>query len=264
MASVLADLSVPPTPGIAVEIRSAVPPGASLGTSASVVVALIAALRTLTGQVVDPARTASAAHHVEVARVGREAGIQDQWAAATGGASLLSINPYPHGHVEPIALSSSVVHALDLRLRTVVFGPHDSSEVHREVIRAIVRDGSPDPNAVRCLRHLAELASEAAAALGTGDLDEWARVLRAGTDTQQRMHAELVGRHHQAAIEGARRLGATGWKVNGAGGQGGSLTVLLPDEHAAAAYHAWARHQGWAVPTLQVSGGVSARPVAQG
>ena len=91
----------------------------------------------------------------------------------------------------------------------------------------------------------------------SGDLDDWARVLRASTDTQRLMHADLVGRHHQAAIEGARLRGATGWKVNGAGGRGGSLTALFPDEHAAAAYGTWAGSQGWIVPPLHLRRGVS-------
>lgn len=257
VASVLAGLSTPPPHGMVVEIRSAVPPGASLGTSASVVVALIAALRTLVGVPAEPADLAQQAHHVEVDRVGREAGIQDQWAAATGGASLLTIDPYPHGRARPVALSPTTTQALDARLRTVVFGPHDSSAVHREVIGAVVRDGTPDPKALACLRQLSALALQAAEALSHGDLQGWAGVLRASTDTQARLHPGLIGHGHHAAINAARRLGAQGWKVNGAGGDGGSLTVLLPDEGAAAAFEAWVRAQGWAVPTLRVCAGAA-------
>ena len=50
------------------------------------------------------------------------------------------------------------------------------------------------------------------------------------------MHAALLGPAHRAAIDAARRLGALGWKVNGAGGAGGSLTVVLPEPPAVARF----------------------------
>jgi D-glycero-alpha-D-manno-heptose-7-phosphate kinase len=46
------------------------------------------------------------------------------------------------------------------------------------------------------------------------------------TCAQADLHPALVGPHHAAIIEIARRHGAVGWKVNGAGGMGGSVTLL--------------------------------------
>ena len=46
------------------------------------------------------------------------------------------------------------------------------------------------------------------------------------TDAQTQLHSELVGADAQAIIGCAREHGALGWKVNGAGGDGGSLTLL--------------------------------------
>jgi D-glycero-alpha-D-manno-heptose-7-phosphate kinase len=46
------------------------------------------------------------------------------------------------------------------------------------------------------------------------------------TDAQERLHADLVSRDARRVIEIAKEHGALGWKVNGAGGEGGSLTVL--------------------------------------
>ena len=48
----------------------------------------------------------------------------------------------------------------------------------------------------------------------------------ANTDAQARLHPDLVSAQAQAAIDAARANGALGWKVNGAGGEGGSVTVL--------------------------------------
>jgi D-glycero-alpha-D-manno-heptose-7-phosphate kinase len=73
--------------GLSIEVRSAVPPSASLGTSGAVLVALVGALDALLGGGQrTPADTARFAHEIETGRAGREAGVQDQWAAAMGGA----------------------------------------------------------------------------------------------------------------------------------------------------------------------------------
>jgi D-glycero-alpha-D-manno-heptose-7-phosphate kinase len=46
------------------------------------------------------------------------------------------------------------------------------------------------------------------------------------TEAQARLHPDLVGPDAQTIIDIAREHGAMGWKVNGAGGDGGSLTLL--------------------------------------
>jgi D-glycero-alpha-D-manno-heptose-7-phosphate kinase len=63
-----------------------------------------------------------------------------------------------------------------------------------------------------------------------GDLEGLGRVMTRNTDGQRRLHAELVGAQAEASIDIARAHGASGWKVNGAGGEGGSLSILCgPD-----------------------------------
>ncbi|WP_421122058.1 hypothetical protein ACE2AJ_20805 [Aquihabitans daechungensis] len=168
-------------------------------------------------------------------RAGREAGVQDQWAAALGGVGLLAIGPYPEVRHEAIAVPSRAAAELDDRLVTVVFGPHDSSLVHAQVINAMTGCGGPEHDRARgALRRLSTLAGDAAAALADGAVEQWGEVLEASTEAQRDLHAGLVGPAHQAAIDAARSAGAAGWKVNGAGGDGGSLTIVAGSEGRAA------------------------------
>ncbi len=234
-ASVLETVELPAGLSVEVVISSAVPAGASLGTSGAVVVALLGALDGLFDRARPAAEVAVAAHAVETSRAGRESGVQDQWSAAMGGAALLAIGPYPDVRHQPVELSSEVEAELGERLVTVVFGPHDSSAVHASVIDAMVGCGGPVHDQARsALGHLSALAADAAAALRAGDIDTWAKVLTACTEGQRSLHRSLVGQAHAAAIEVARQHGASGWKVNGAGGDGGSLTVVAADPVAAA------------------------------
>ena len=233
-ASVLEAVDIPAGLSVEVAISSAVPAGASLGTSGAVVVALLGALDGLFDRPRSAAEVAAAAHAVETTRAGRESGVQDQWAAALGGAALLAIGPYPEVRHQPLELSPEVEAEIGERLVTVVFGPHDSSAVHASVIDAMVGCGGPQHDQARAvLRHLSALATDAADALRVGDVDTWAAVLTASTEGQRSLHPSLVGPGHTAAIAVARQHGATGWKVNGAGGDGGSLTVVAANPEAA-------------------------------
>jgi D-glycero-alpha-D-manno-heptose-7-phosphate kinase len=258
VAEVLEGATVPDDVSITLTITSAVPPGASLGTSASVVVAVLAALDALVGAEAGGGGSsetlARRAHQVETGRARREAGVQDQWAAALGGCLDLAVAPYPEVRARPVPLSPEVERALADRLVTVVFGAHDSSAVHQEVITAITGCGGADHDRARsALGHLAVLAGRAAAALEAGDLEGWGALLSEATDTQGRLHPSLVGAAHRRAIEIGVAAGAVGWKVNGAGGDGGSLTLLAgaapgAADHVAAAYGSADRT--WAVLRL--------------
>jgi D-glycero-alpha-D-manno-heptose-7-phosphate kinase len=83
------------------------------------------------------------------------------------------------------------------------------------------------------LQVMRQCAADAAAALTAGDLAGLGRAMTANTEAQRRLHEDLVCAEADLVIAVARALGARGWKVNGAGGQGGSLTILGPELPAA-------------------------------
>lgn len=259
IAAILEGAAMPDDLGVDVQIASHVPPGASLGTSASVVVAVLGALDALLGGTRFPDELAVLAHQVETDRAGREAGVQDQWAAALGGAGLLAIGPYPEVRHEVIAVPARAAAELDDRLVTVVFGPHDSSLVHAQVINAMTGCGGAEHDRARtALRRLSSLAGDAAAALADGAVDGWAEVLVASTEAQRDLHPGLVGPAHHAAIDVARVHGAVGWKVNGAGGGGGSLTLVAGAGGAGQLGSALAAlDPSWRVLRLRAAGGLA-------
>lgn len=215
---------LPPTPlveaavaeagatGVHVSVRSMVPPGASLGTSAAVCVALLAALGV-------PRRDlATRAHRVEAERLGLQSGVQDQAASAYGGASWIEVT-YPASARSAIAIPSHAWRELDERLLTVFLGQHVSSAVHDQVITGL----ATDPTALEALRRCAH---DAAAALSGGDLAAYGDALVANTEAQRALHPALISGDAQAVIDAAAAAGALGWKVNGAGGDGGSVTIV--------------------------------------
>ena len=210
----------------AVTVASSVPPGSGLGTSASVLVALIAALRALAGDTLDPEVVARAAHDVETVDLGLQSGVQDQIAAAHGGSNLLTIDPYPEVKVHPLGLTPATWDALAARIVTVYLGsPHRSSALHEAVIAHLQGSG-----AETLLAPLRTAARQAAFALVAGRLDAYGEAMTANTAAQAALHPALVSPLAQVVLDVAKRHGADGGKVNGAGGDGGTVTIVGPDD----------------------------------
>lgn len=218
-------MRVPREFSIQATIYSEAPSGCSTGTSAAVAVALIGALDRLTPGRLSPHEVAYTAHAVEVEMLKQQSGIQDQLCSAYGGIHLIEIRKYPHASVSPIQVSNETWWELERRLVLVYLGKsHDSSKVHEKVIAELQNEG-PDSPRLQALRLTAEKSRDAVYA---GDMQSLGRAMIENTEGQGRLHPHLVSQDAQQVIEVARAFGAVGWKVNGAGGEGGSLTILCP------------------------------------
>jgi len=218
----------PPGVSLEVSVESAVPAGSSLGTSAAVGVALVAALLALAGEELEPAALAQSAHELETVDLGRQSGVQDQVAAAFGGASLVRVGPYPHFEVEPLEPAPATWRALESQVVTAYLGEfHDSSAVHETVIAHLEGDSAA---AERLLEPMREAAKRSARALAAGDLAAYGHAMAANTEAQAQLHTSLVNPLARQVISVAAGAGSLGWKVNGAGGPGGTVTVLGPPD----------------------------------
>ncbi len=218
------DAFAPPR-GLAVEIsvRSGVPAGCSTGTSAAVAVALLGALAAVRSEQLSSREVAYAAHRLEVDVLGAQSGIQDQLSAAFGGIIYLEIEPYPEATVHTLPVWEELSPLLTL----VFLGrAHDSWAVHRQVIENV---GSGRSKVFSLLRQAAVASRDAVL---IQDLDAFGRAMIANTEAQKALHPELVGVDARRLIDIAAAHEALGWKVNGAGGNGGSLTILSATREA--------------------------------
>ncbi|MDZ4800427.1 MAG: hypothetical protein SGI92_19895 [Bryobacteraceae bacterium] len=214
---------VPDDVGVEISIFSECPGGCSTGTSAAVGVALLAALDRLTPGRKSAQAIAAAAQRVETELLRQQSGIQDQIAAAHGGVSFIEMTEYPSATVIPVKLSPVVESELESRLALIFVGQtHSSSETHEMVIAGLEDAGPEAPELVPLRR----TPGQGRAALEAGDLDSFGEIMTANTEAQRALNAALIGPRHQEIIDIAASHGAAGWKVNGAGGAGGSVTLL--------------------------------------
>lgn len=216
-------IGIPEDVAVEITIHCDAPPGGSTGTSAAVTVALIGALDALTPGRMTPNQVAATAQAVETQDLGLQCGIQDQLCAAHGGINCIEMSHYPLASVAQLQLPSAVLAELESRLALVYLGKsHQSSSVHQKVITQLENDG------VDCapLNELRSLAKSAQIALAAGDFTAFGAAMRANTAAQARLHPDLVSEDARRVIAIAQQHGAAGWKVNGAGGDGGSITLL--------------------------------------
>ncbi len=224
------EIRPPATADIEVTIRSDAPAGASTGTSAAVLVALLGALDRLVNGGRGPQAIAAAAHAVETVHLGQQSGIQDQLCSAFGGANFIDMIDYPRATVSPLTLPDQFRRELQRRLALIYLGrPHSSSAIHEKVVRDLEQRG-PDCAHLEALRTAAERARDAFVA---ADFDALGSAMRDNTAAQAEMQADLVHRDAWRVIEIAAAHGAAGWKVNGAGGDGGSITLLSSERPTA-------------------------------
>ncbi|TPW12292.1 MAG: GHMP kinase [Acidimicrobiaceae bacterium] len=196
--------ALPPSGEARIMIGDGVVPGAGLGGSAAVMVALVAALRAARGERQSRVHVARVAHGCELSS-GRESGVQDHWASSFGGINRLAVN-FP-----------------EVR-RAVYFGrSHDSSALHSMVMATVMSDAS-----MLALDRIRDAAHLAAVALKVGDLEAYGAALISNHAALTRLHRDLISDDAHLLEQIARKHRARGWKVNGAGGRGGSMVVLGP------------------------------------
>jgi D-glycero-alpha-D-manno-heptose-7-phosphate kinase len=216
-------MGIPDNLAFQVTIFSEAPSGASTGTSAAVTVALIGALDCLTPGRLTPHEVAYTAQSVEVDMLHQQCGIQDQLCSAYGGVNFIDVFKYPYASVSQIYVPNAIWWELERRLVLVYLGrSHSSSDVHLKVIRDL-EDAGPTCKQIEDLRATAGPSRDAVYA---GDFEALGRAMVANTEAQGRLHTDLISQDAQRVIEIARAHGALGWKVNGAGGEGGSVTLL--------------------------------------
>ena len=214
---------IPPEIFLEITIESSFPAASSMGTSAAVCVALLGGLVALVSSGRSPQELVSLAHRVETDKLELQSGIQDQIAAVYGGICFIDMFSYPNASVEKLSLDEDIKKQLGRRLMSVYLGDaHSSSELHEQVIRSL-ENGGPG---LKQINRMKSLAQEAKNALLEGDITKYGRLMIENNECQRLLHPDLISEKADEVIKIARENDAAGWKVNGAGGKGGSISIL--------------------------------------
>ena len=209
--------------GVEISHVADLPGRTGMGTSSSFTVGLLHALHALRGDRVTAAGLAREAVHVERERVGDAGGHQDQYAAAFGGFLRLDFASGPKVMVKKLSLPADRLRALEARLVLFYTGLEQSSQI-------ILRE--QEQRARQNVAHLQEMKSLVDVAerilLGGGSLNEFGALLHHTWELKKGLSMGISTPAIDQAYAAARRAGALGGKLLGAGGRGFLLMFVPP------------------------------------
>ena len=198
-------------------LHSDAPAGTGLGTSSTMVVALVGAFQRYLQEPWTAYEVAELAYKIEREELGQKGGRQDQYAAAFGGFNFIE---FDRGRtiVNPLKIQPDVLNELAYRLLLCYTGSgHFSHDIIEQQTRNYTEHKSDTVEALDATRQLAiDMKNE----LLRGNLDEMGRLLDEGWKFKKRFTEGISNERIDTLYARARDAGALGGKVIGAGGGG--------------------------------------------
>ena len=202
-----------------------VPAGTGMGSSSSLTVGLLLALQAYKGQIVSAKNLAEQACRIEIELLGKPIGKQDQYAAAFGGMNYIRFNPDGSVDVEPVPATPETMQEMQKRVLLLY------TQQQRDANAILQRQSDGTKDRMSILRAMRDLAQEMRLALGGSGLDEFGRLLHEGWQLKRSLGFGISVDLVDAWYEQARKLGAQGGKLLGAGGGGFLLLFAPPERH---------------------------------
>ncbi len=206
---------------------SQAPAGSGLGSSSTLVVAVLQAFTELLSLPLGEYDVAHLAYVIERVELGLHGGRQDQYAATFGGFNFMEFRDADAVIVNPLRIKAAVINELEAQLLLCFSGvSRDSATIIAEQSRNVEAGSSKSIEAMHRLKASAVSMKEA---LLKGNLAALADSLREGWDSKRDMASGISTSHIEQALRIAMAAGAHAGKVSGAGG-GGFIMLLAPLE----------------------------------
>ena len=214
--------------GIELHSTADIPASCGLGTSSSFTVALLNALHAYNKDFVTHKQLAEEACHIEIEILGEPIGKQDQYMAAFGGLTCLTFDKNGDVIVEPLRISSEALDQLEGNILMFFTGKERSaSEILSEQDKKCNED---DPEMTRNLHQIKEIGLDTRKYLEGGHVDMLGELLHSHWEIKKNRSRNISDPFVDECYEIARKNGAAGGKLIGAGG-GGFLMFYCENNH---------------------------------
>ena len=198
-------------------LHSDAPPGSGLGSSSTVVVALVGLFVHWRHLPLTNYEIADLAYRIERVDLGLKGGKQDQYAATFGGFNFIEFTR-DATIVNPLRMDADVLNELQYNLLMCYTGKTRLSAriIDTQVERYVRRQ----EDVMAAMDELKRIAIDLKNSLLQGRLDDFGALLHEAWMNKKMMAAQISDPHIDELYETARRHGALGGKVSGAGGGG--------------------------------------------
>jgi len=203
--------------GLEFFIHSDAPPGSGLGSSSTMVVALIGLLKHLQRLPLTNYEIAERAYEIERMDLGIKGGMQDQYAAVFGGFNFMEFSA-AGVIVNPLRIPAHVINELEYNLLLCYTG---KTRLSANIITTQVDSyKNKDKRVLDAMDELKRITVEMKNALLQGQLTNFGRLLHEAWINKKQMARQITTATIDALYETARQYGALGGKILGAGGGG--------------------------------------------
>ncbi|MCR5488400.1 MAG: GHMP kinase [Lachnospiraceae bacterium] len=195
-----------------------IPAGTGLGSSSTFTTALLKALHEYKGDIVSTRTLAEEACEIEMVRLGEPIGKQDQYIAAYGGITCMEFRKDGYVWVDPLNLSAETMSDLEDNLMLYFTGfSRSASSILKEQDEKSRED---DEEMLKNLDYVKELGLESRKAFEAGDLRAFADILNVHWEYKKKRSGGMSSPKIDEWYDHARKNGALGGKMIGAGGGG--------------------------------------------
>lgn len=201
------------------------PAGSGLGTSSTLVVAIIGAFAEMLRLPLGEYDVAHYAYEIERKYLNLAGGKQDQYAATFGGVNFMEFYEGDKVIVNPLRIKEQYLFELENNL--VLYYTSTSRESARIIEQQSKNVVSKKEQSIEAMHQLKQQSQMLKEALLKGRLNEFGEILDYGYQQKKKMAEGISNSLMEEIYETAKISGATGGKISGAGG-GGFMTFYCP------------------------------------
>ena len=204
-----------------------VPIGSGLGSSSTLVVAMIKAFVELLNLPLDIYDIARIAYQVERVDCGLQGGRQDQYSASFGGFNFMEFYAKERTVINPLGIKNWILCELEASLVLYFTGrSRESAHIITDQIEGVKLGNL---NVLEAMHHIKEETLTMKECLMRGDFLGLVNSMRLGWDNKKRSAKTVSNSHIDNIYDSAIQAGALAGKVSGAGG-GGFMLFFVPTE----------------------------------
>ena len=204
------------------------PSNSGLGSSSTFTVALLNALHAYRREFVSSRQLAEEACILEIERLGEPIGKQDQYISAFGNVTALTFETDGSVHVEPIPVRDEVLDELESNLVIVYTGvERQARTVLVEQEQQLKKQGGA---AAEGMHRIKAIGHEVVRLLRAGDVDRYGELLHEHWQRKRSQASSMTDPTLDEHYEAARKAGAMGGKIMGAGGGGFFMFYVRPSD----------------------------------
>ena len=201
------------------------PAGSGLGTSSTLVVAILGAFTEMLRLPLGEYDIAQYAYEIERNHLKLAGGKQDQYAATFGGVNFMEFYADDKVIVNPLRIKQHYLFELENNL--LLYYTSTSRESAKIIELQSKNVSEKNAESIEAMHQLKQQAQMMKEALLKGRLNEFGKILDYGYQQKRKMATGISNSLMEEIYETARKAGATGGKISGAGG-GGFMIFYCP------------------------------------